>query len=454
MLTIFPPGPRPVSRTPWLVLAFCATALWATSPVHAADKGSDEAPARERTYREQDWGIALGLRYAAIPFEAEDRSVADIVPLLFFENKRFYLHGMEGGLKVFQLGEWQFNAVARYRFFDIPPEFQNAIQGGTFDFGVQTRRPLSERTELRLEALTDPGGRTHGVVRGWAHYGNDYWRFNPYAGARLKSSPFNNRYYGLNVDSIGAGFDLEAGFEGRYHLWSNLFVIGLLQGRWLDGTTRSSDAVRDAVEWESYLGVGLFNDPGKKPKRKLRQKGYLRVAHGWATPSDLAKIIRFQSKKDPDNHQMTSLFYGYPVADELLTLPVEVYLTPGVVVHHPSEFQPRILEYALGMKLYYTFRWPLRWRFGAAEGLSYATEVPHVERASLEKSDYRPSKLLNYLDFSLDLSLGDLFRVRSLKPLWLGYSIHHRSGIFSTGSQFGRISGGSNFNSVYLQWHF
>ena len=34
------------------------------------------------------------------------------------------------------------------------------------------------------------------------------------------------------------------------------------------------------------------------------------------------------------------------------------------------------------------------------------------------------------------------------------HSKHHRSAIFETASHFGRIKGGSNYNTVYLQWHF
>jgi len=41
-----------------------------------------------------------------------------------------------------------------------------------------------------------------------------------------------------------------------------------------------------------------------------------------------------------------------------------------------------------------------------------------------------------------------------MKHWWLGYSIHHRSAIFESAQHFGRIKGGSNFQSVYLQWHY
>ena len=52
------------------------------------------------------------------------------------------------------------------------------------------------------------------------------------------------------------------------------------------------------------------------------------------------------------------------------------------------------------------------------------------------------------------MNLGDLFHIKAMDDIWLGYSLHHRSGIFGTSSMFGRIKGGSNYNTISLQYHF
>ena len=116
--------------------------------------------------------------------------------------------------------------------------------------------------------------------------------------------------------------------------------------------------------------------------------------------------------------------------------------------------QGRFPEYVIGIKGYYTFKLPVKFRFGFAEGLSYVQEITYIEGTELAAKGYRPSNLLNYLDVSFDINLGDIFNAPSIKDLWLGYSIHHRSGIFQTSSAFGRIKGGSNYNSIYLQYHW
>ena len=77
-----------------------------------------------------------------------------------------------------------------------------------------------------------------------------------------------------------------------------------------------------------------------------------------------------------------------------------------------------------------------------------------MEQREMDKKGYRSSNLLNFIDLSIDLNVGDLFNANSMRELWFGYSLHHRSAIFETSSAFGRIKGGSNFNTLYLQYHF
>ena len=72
----------------------------------------------------------------------------------------------------------------------------------------------------------------------------------------------------------------------------------------------------------------------------------------------------------------------------------------------------------------------------------------------MDRKEYQASNLLNFLDYTLDIDLGYIFGGEIFQDLWLGYSIHHRSGIYGSAQQFGRINGGSNYPSIYLQKHF
>ncbi|MEA3373775.1 MAG: MipA/OmpV family protein [Campylobacterota bacterium] len=403
-------------------------------------------------HEEKEWGIAVVVRTATIPYATQDKSVSSFIPLLFYEDRNFFVNGLEAGVKLHETDRWRFSALTRMRFVDMPKEYQNLIQGDTADFGLQARYKVDGNQNVDVEFMRDADNYRHANLTYSLMFEKGSWETKPYATLRYKGADFNAHYYALEQESIGAGLDAAAGIKVKYHVTSNLYLVGAAQSRWLDANARNAKVVGDKREDEVSLGFGFFNDKTKK-KRKLGISPYLRIAHGWATPSNLNAIITGDTEKDPYNNQLTSLFYGHPLTDELFGLPFDIYLTPGFVWHHSSEVQSSTQEYVLAIKAYYTFKLPVRFRFGFAEGLSYVNEITYIERTELEQKEYRPSKLLNYLDFSLDMHLGDIFG-ENLDKFWLGYSIHHRSAIFETASHFGRIKGGSNYNSVYLQWHF
>lgn len=419
----------------------------------AGQAGAQE-PSAQRMYPEQRWGIGIGLRYAEIPFASTDRTVADLVPMLFYEDEWFFLNGMEGGAKIFGGERWRINAYLRYRFPDTPPEYREEIRRDAWDSGIQLRHALYGDWELRWDLLSDGKGRRYLDVGAEGYFGDDYASLRPYVGLRFKTAAFNNYYFGLGAEDLGSGIELHGRLEARQHLSGNLYLVGRLGGYYLDRDARRSALVKEPSGWEAFAGVAFFNDPTKARKASLGMAPYWRIAHGWATASTLGEIFRGRSEEDPFGNRLTSIFYGHPLTDELFGLPLEIYLTPGLVNHYGSEVQEHSFEYVVAIKAYYTTHWPARVRFGLAEGLSYVRRVTYIERANMERKGNRPSRLLNYLDLSVDVNIGDLFGAPAARRLWLGYSVHHRSGIFETGSQFGRIRGGSNYNTVYLQWHF
>jgi outer membrane protein len=399
------------------------------------------------------WGLVMSVRLASVPFVAEDGTDLDIIPLLYYDEGRFYLHGLETGFIFYNDDKWRISALGRYRFFNVPDEYQQDAHGSTFDIGGQLRYTISDYFHSDIELLSDEYGAWHANFTGKFEFSSEPYELWPYFTLRYKSDKFNNTYYGLSIREPGQAIDYSAGIEARFHLISNLYLVGKGALTLFDNTTYDLDIIDDRVQAEAYLGLGVFKHP-KDSKRKLSSKPYLRLAHGWTTPSSLAEILTGNTEQDPYNNQMSSVFLGVPVSDELFGLPIPVYLTPGYAYHHASEVQDQTSEFILAIKGYYKFNWPIGWRLGVAEGLSYAVTVPYVEQVDMEDKGYDPSNLMNFLDLSLDINLGDLFRTKKLQGLWLGYSIHHRSGMFETSSMFGNVKGGSNINTVYLQYHW
>jgi len=431
---------------------FGALIVWLTL-VHHHAFCEVKAPAKPNVKAPEKWGVAMGLRSATIVFDAEKSSVNDIVPLIFYDNGRLFIEGLEFGYRLLQIENWQLSPLARYRFFDIPKEYQNEIRESGLDLGGQLTYQFTDWFRTDFEVLSDQSGRFYANLTPVLTFESGAWDFKSYARFRWKSADFNNRYYGLEIEDVGSAIDAQIAADIRCQIYKNLYLLGRASLLIIDSDTRDVSFIDESTQAEVFLGIGFFNDK-KNPVDTLVSKPYIRLAHGWGTESSLGEILSGDIEKDPYNNQLSSVFFGVPLADELFSIPIATYLTPGIVYHHSSEVQEASFEYVLAVKFYYTISWPTPWRLGFAEGLSYADEIPYLEEQDLQQKGYRPSQLLNFLDFSVDLDLGRLFRVQWMEDLWLGYSIHHRSGIFSTSSAFGRISGGSNYNTVYLQYHW
>lgn len=451
---------------------------------------------------ENNWGIAGGFRSAKIPYAVKEDRVDDFIPLMFYEGDTFFIRGLTGGAKLYNKEAWQFSIIGRYRFFDIPAEYQNLSQGNAVDVGGQLKYRVNDNFETNFEIMTDDESRFYSAINGQYHWETGSWELLPFATLRLKSADFNNYYYGLDgasdpTDSskvfhnkIGNGYDLTFGTEVRYHVVSNLYLLGRAQLTTLDSNTRDSITIEDGTYGEAYLGVAFFNDKTKKKASTLKAKPYIRIAHGWATPSNLSSILHLDAADDEQNNQLTSIFYGHPIADSLFGVEAfDIYITTGFVYHHGSDSYSQTLspgegintpelggveanscdgkssctlsykrqptkEYVLGIKAYYNIHWPVHWRLGVAEGLSYVKTVTNIEQREMDEKGYRSSNLMNYVDITADVSLGDVFGVNEINDLYFGLSIHHRSSIFESSSAFGRIKGGSNYISIYLQNHF
>ncbi|MDD1794717.1 MipA/OmpV family protein [Enterovibrio sp. ZSDZ42] len=431
------------------------------TPILAVSESSPtESVDSLRLKRSEDWGIAATVRTAGVPYtEGGSANVSSFVPMMFYEDEAFFIRGTEGGIRLWEDGDWRANAILRMRFIDLPTAVQNDVGGDTGDFGFQLTRQLGDGWYADIDVLSDKDSRFHGIAKLGKQLLTDNADIEAMVSARYKGANFNSFYYGLSEyrnegEHIGAGVDVKAGMSARYHVYSNLYLVGAAYATYFDENVRHASTIDTDWQGEVYAGFGFFNDNKRHGKKEISTRPYWRLAQGWATPSNIGEIIAGDSQKDPYGNTLTSFFYGHPLSDSLFGIPLDIYLTPGIVWHWSSEVQASSPEYVMAIKAYYTFDWPTTWRFGVAEGLSYVNNITHVERSEMERKGYEPSHLLNYLDFSVDVNVGDLIGKKSWNNLWLGYSIHHRSAIFEKASQFGRIKGGSNYNTIYLQMDF
>jgi len=62
--------------------------------------------------------------------------------------------------------------------------------------------------------------------------------------------------------------------------------------------------------------------------------------------------------------------------------------------------------------------------------------------------------LLLYLDPTIDINIGDVFKVSKLRETYVGFGASHRSGIFGTARLFNSVNGGSNYIYGYVETGF
>ena len=406
-----------------------------------------------------DWGLGMVIRTASVPYGKDGvdsaSSVTSAVPMLYFQSKYLYMDGLEGGVKYDFNKDWRLGLITRLRFSDIPKEFQGEIQLSSYDFGPQLRYSLTPSNAFELELMTHVRGHSYANLSYRGNFDVGGFQFEPYATIRAKSSNFNTLYYGFDLEDVKGGIDYTGGIDTKFHLVSNLYLLAGAEVTLLDNAAKAASLVNRGYSYNAYIGVGAFKELPKNSTNTLTNNAYVRASWGWATHNDLDQILGGSMDKDEYFNQLISIFYGHPLTDSLFGLPIDVYVTPGFVMHLTSEVQPKVLrEYDIGLKMFYTIPLPIRVRLGAAEGLSYINHVTWIEHTDvIEDGNAEDSNLLNYLDFSAGVNLGDLFFTKSMEKAWFGFNIHHRSGIFSSSAQFGRVSGGSNYPSLYLQLH-
>lgn len=406
------------------------------------------------------WGLGISYRHSTVPYRTDVSDTVDnAVPHIYYEDDQLFLNGDEGGFKLFNEEDTRINILGRRRYVNVPRLLGNEYGMDAFDMGVQVNQQVSNHRSWRFEALTDTRWKTQ------MYAGHDWqfqlgnWEFQADAGLRLKSSGYNSYYYGLKQyggESVSAGVEAQFGIDFRYPLPAGWYLTGGLEWIQLENSARNAGPIDGSGYGAIKLGVVFFEGADSDFAFDFQENAYIRVAHGWATPSNLGDILAGDAVSDEHNNQLTSVFYGHPLKENWLDLPLQtdVYLHTGLAYHYQSSVQKRAVEGIISIKAYVNMSWPTQWRFGAAQGLSYISNVTYVEESEMDRKNYETNKLMNYLDFTFDVNLGDLFNNRSLDPAWVGWSIHHRSAIFQQSSQFGRIKGGSNYNTVYLQWHY
>lgn len=397
----------------------------------------------------------------------------DLVPLYIYEGKRVFLEAYRVGLKLAETPDSRFDIFLGYRFegfpYDrIPASLAGmANRGSAVDVGVgyQSRQSWGTLFGEALRASADGANGTEvrlGYRYDWAI---GRLQLQPQISFAARDVALNNYYYGVRADEAtaarpaydpGSGVNTELGLAAAYRLSERWRLIaGLSAKRWSSGV-RASPIVDNRNQLAAQLGVAYDFSPDHKAWPEGRPL-IVKALYGKSSDCDVAQVmlLRCTSTNTVDQTRITALEVGRPFIERLNGWPLDFVGYVGLLHHDERGLQEDTWQANVYMKAYYYgFPWSerVRTRLGFGAGLSYANRVPYVELRDQVARGRSSSRLLNYLDPSIDISLGDLIGVKALRETYLGLGVAHRSGIFGTSRLLGNVNGGSNYIYSYLEW--
>ncbi|OGA59830.1 MAG: structural protein MipA [Betaproteobacteria bacterium RIFCSPLOWO2_12_FULL_65_14] len=397
----------------------------------------------------------------------------DLVPLYLYDGKRFFIHASRAGLKLSDEGRHRVDLFLDYRFEGFPSDRIPASLAGmqarepTTDLGVSYayRAPWGTlKTEFLHDALNIT--KADEVRLGYSYdWTSGRWRLRPALTLMLRSARLNDYYYGVRADEVtpgrpaympGTGIDAWLGLYGSYDISAGWRVLGGVGVNLLDSVVRRSPIVRDGNRPTVFLGAAY--DFGSYHRAfESHEPLIVKVLHGKSTDCNLNRTItlRCTSTNTVDNTRIAALELGRPFITRVNGWPLDFVGYVSLLHHDENGLQDNSWQVNAYMKAYYYgFPWSdrIRTRLGFGAGVSFAQRVPYVEGRDLIRRDGNTSRLLNYLDPSIDVSVGDLIGSRALRETYVGFGVSHRSGIFGTSRMLGNVNGGSNYIYSYLEW--
>jgi outer membrane protein len=399
----------------------------------------------------------------------------DLVPLYMYEGKRIYLHASRIGLKLGDSQDHGFELFLDYRYEGYPAQSPPAVLDGMERRNAAVQSGIAYRGRVPfgnfdVEVLHDANNTSQGTEwrLGYSFDVHDgRWHFRPSWTVAHRSANLNNYYYGVRAGeatrlrpayAAGAGTDWTAALYGYYELTQRWRLLGGVGVTYLSDAVRNSPLVEDKPQVGALVGAaydfGSHADYGA-PGKPL----YVKLLGGRATECNFLPVValRCGSTRTGDDTRVWGIELGRPLVEQVNGWPLDFAAYVGMLAHDERGLRTDGLQLDAQIKArYYGFPWSerVRTRLAFGAGFSLAQRVPLAEVRDQARRGRATNRLLNYLDPSVDASLGDLVGSRRLKETYVGVGLSHRSGIFGSSQLLGNINGGSNYLYGYLESQF
>ncbi len=467
--------------TPSLSSIFCATAFmacsFATVPAHAI--GGTE-PLVDILNAPGSAGLGFATRIEASPYVGGGTRY-DLLPLYLYEGERLFLHANRVGIKLINQGDRIKEGFGQRLDLFVEQRLEGHPIGDKLPASLAGMAPRDSGIDLGLsykyrepwgtlqaELVHDVGSTSKGTE---ARFGYSYdWRsgaflLRPTLSVSYRDANLNNYYYGVTPGEAaatrpaympGSGSNTQIGLYGSYDLSTRWRLLGGLSATYLGAGIKNSPIVQRRVLPAVYVGAVYDFGGHKREWAEENTPTYFKALYGRASEPGchLARIItaRCASLDNTNPTSIAGIQVGKPFINQLNGWPLDFAGYVGVTQHNDRGLQPNGAQLDLFMKAIYTgFPWSdrVKTRLGLGVGVSMAQRVPYTEVSS--QAGKTTSKLLNYMDPTIDISLGDLIGSRALKETYFGFGVSHRSGIFGASRLLGNVNGGSNYIYTYLE---
>jgi len=439
--------------------------------------------------RSGNWSIGFNYDVIQSPYIGEQNRT-DVMPNFIYMGESFYLDTTELGWHIIDDEQWQLDIGTHYllagyndhTFFsntgDTRPEddpLKGMERSGTFEGKIA----LTYKTDFGrwVIGINHDLRNTHGgggVNSGWNYtWDIEHWQLRPWVEINWLSSEKSNYYFGVNEDEaldnrppyyVSDSMNLGVGIAMVYNPWPEHFIAFNLGYTYFESNISDSPIIEENAIFTTSISYRYqFSELGSSQHDNFNffsnnpNPWSMRLAYGCTSDTSLNEILRFNIDCEGDGTNLASLFLSRQISETFFTLPIEAWITSGIARRFESDYHDNFWEGVFAFKaIFRKFPWSdsVETRFGVAEGLSYAQTVPNIETERAEERDRRTSHLLNYLDFSLDVSVGDVLQNKDWRHCFAGWSIHHRSGIFASSNLYGNVYGGSNVNTLYLECEY
>ena len=418
-------------------------------------------------------GLGIATRVEQSPYRGVGARF-DVLPLYLYESDSVYLHAYRFGLKHSPTLGSRAELFLAHRFEGFPfdripvPLSGMASREPGFDVGAGFQQSF-EWGRVYGELMHDISNVSRGTeLRLGYEWDLQIGRLGLRPGLMVSSrnSKLNDYYYGVLASEAnasrpeyhpGAGLNGQLGLYARYELNDRWRLLGgVTLTRWASGVRRSPITDVPLAQGGGFLGLAYDFTPEDR-QWKDHAPVIAKVFYGRSTDCNLVPVLRLgcHSVNTEDKTGVTSVELGHPLIERFNGLPIDFVGYIGLLRHLERGLQGDSWQIDAYVKpFFYGFPWSerVKTRVGFGVGISYAQKVPFVEHRDQIRRGRATSKLLNYLDPTIDVSLGDLVGSRKMKDTYLGFGASHRSGIFGNSQLLGNVNGGSNYLYTYVEW--